>query len=266
MSIKIQTVTTNNIVMNYFRFGKEGGYPIVIIPGLSIKSVMDSADFIAAAYKIFAEEFDVYVMDRRQNLPDKYAIEDMANDTIEVIKALGLKNINIISTSQGGMISMTIALKCPELINNLVVESSSSHMNEKSLAVIGKWIELAKSGESEALMLEFADKCYTADYVNKYRDAFKKLATLVTDEDLKRFVIIAEGIFDFDISDRIQNIKNRALIIGADKDLVFGKEPSLEIAEKIGCESYIYEDYGHALYDEAPDCCERIYKFMKAGV
>ena len=49
MSITIETVDTDGILMDYFRFGKRGGYPVFIIPGLAVKSVMGSAEFVAAA-------------------------------------------------------------------------------------------------------------------------------------------------------------------------------------------------------------------------
>ncbi|WP_044913744.1 alpha/beta fold hydrolase [Butyrivibrio sp. WCE2006] len=265
MAINIETIKTENVTMNYFRFGKQGGSPLVIIPGLSIKSVMESAEFIEVAYSIFVDEYDVYVMDRRQNLPEVYSIEEMAVDTAEVIKKLGLSKISIISTSQGGMISMHMALKYPDLISNLIIASSSAHANDKSLAVIKKWISLAKSGDKQALMLDFADKCYTREYASKYHDAFLKIAETVTDEELKRFITIASDLSAMDISDKIKNIKSRVLVLGADKDEVFGMEPTLELAKELNCESYIYKDYGHAFYDEAPDCTGRIYKFLKGS-
>ncbi|MCR4591277.1 MAG: alpha/beta hydrolase [Lachnospiraceae bacterium] len=266
MSIAIETVKTDDVLMDYFRFGKKGGYPVFIIPGLSIKSVMESADLVAAAYAPMTDEFDIYVMDRRKNIPEEYSIENMAEDTIKAVKKIGFDSVNIVSTSQGGMISMCMALKAPELVNSMIIMSSSSHHNEKSDAVIKNWIDLAKSGDREKLMVDFAEKCYTKNYVNTYLDVFKKMSALVTDEELKRFVIVAKDILSFDISDMIQKIKCNTLVVAAEDDLVFGKETSLEIAEKLGCEYYVYQNYGHAFYDEAPDCIERVHKYFKSVI
>ena len=266
MSIMIETVKTDDVLMDYFRFGKKGGCPLFIIPGLSVKSVMESAEPVAAAYAPMTSEFDIYVMDRRKNIPEEYSIENMAEDTIKSIKALGFDSVNIVCTSQGGMISLLIALKAPEMVNSMIVMSSSSHHNEKSDRVIGNWIDLAKSGNREGLVVDFAEKCYTKDYINTYLDAFKQMSGLITDEELRRFAIIAKDILSFDISDMIQKIKCKTLIVAAENDAVFGKETSLEIAEKLGCECYVYPNYGHAFYDETPDCVERVYKFLKSAI
>ena len=40
------------------------------------------------------------------------------------------------------------------------------------------------------------------------------------------------------------------------------KNSPREIADLLGCELHIYEDYGHAVYDEAPDYKERILEFF----
>ena len=37
---------------------------------------------------------------------------------------------------------------------------------------------------------------------------------------------------------------------------------SKEIAEKLGCEIYMYEKLGHAAYEEAKDFNNRVYAFL----
>ena len=38
----------------------------------------------------------------------------------------------------------------------------------------------------------------------------------------------------------------------------------LEIAKKLGCQIYMYENLGHAAYEEANDFNQRVYAFLKA--
>ena len=47
MSIKIKTARAGDVIMDYFSFGS-GGKTMVILPGLSVQSVMNAADDIAA--------------------------------------------------------------------------------------------------------------------------------------------------------------------------------------------------------------------------
>ena len=37
---------------------------------------------------------------------------------------------------------------------------------------------------------------------------------------------------------------------------------SVEIGEKLGCDIYMYSEYGHAVYDEAKDFNHQVYTFL----
>ena len=53
------------------------------------------------------------------------------------------------------------------------------------------------------------------------------------------------------------------MAVGAEQDSVFpGNVSAREIAEKLGCGLYVYSDYRHAVYDEAPDYKERVWDFF----
>ena len=49
---------------------------------------------------------------------------------------------------------------------------------------------------------------------------------------------------------------------GGMQDKVTSGAATLEIAEKLDCESYLYEDLGHAAYEEAKDFNQRVYDFF----
>lgn len=50
-AIEIKTVQTDGFEMEYFCFG-HGKEPLVILPGLSVQSVMGAADAVADAYRL----------------------------------------------------------------------------------------------------------------------------------------------------------------------------------------------------------------------
>ena len=123
--MKTATVITDEISMDYFKFGN-GAKSLVIIPGLSAESILNYADAVSAAYASATEEFTIYVIDRRSNVPESYTVKDMARDTLVAIDALGLSEIYLFGASQGGMISMEIAVARPELVKKLILGSTSS--------------------------------------------------------------------------------------------------------------------------------------------
>lgn len=258
--IPIETIKTDHMEMRYFRFGR-GKKNMVILPGLSIKSVMESADAVAAAYAPFEEEYTVWLFDRRTDLPSSYPVREMARDTIEAMRALGLKDTYLFGTSQGGMMAQFIAEEAPELVRAMVLGSTASRLSENEDG-ISEWIRLAEDGDITGLTLSFAGKVYTPGFFEQYKDLILQTAEGVTKEDLARFLILAKGTDGMNAYDELGQIRCPVLVLGAAKDRILGREASEEIAKKLGCECYIYEDYGHAAYDEAPDYKDRILKFF----
>ena len=53
------------------------------------------------------------------------------------------------------------------------------------------------------------------------------------------------------------------LVIGGRKDKIVGGQASVELAEKLGCELYMYENLGHAVYEGAKDFNQRVYEFLR---
>lgn len=112
MEIKMETASLHNGEMEYARFGV-GKKFFIIIPGLSIKNILKSAAIVAESYKIFAEEYTVYLFDRRKMISPGYSLKEMADDIAEAMKNLGISNADIFGFSQGGMIAQDLAIRYP---------------------------------------------------------------------------------------------------------------------------------------------------------
>ncbi|MBR6407897.1 MAG: alpha/beta hydrolase [Clostridia bacterium] len=264
MNTKIHLIQTDAFKMQYFRFGASGKPPIVIIPGLSVKSVCQSADAIVDAYRIFDDDYDVYLLDRRSDPPEGYTVPDMARDTAAAMKALGIYGASIISVSQGGMIAQILAAEYPELARAVVLGSTVSRVTERSADRIRAWIDLAEKGDLEALTTAFAEDVYSEQTLKRFMDVISASSQGTTKDDLRRFVIFAKAAEGFDFSGRLSGIKCPALVLGGKKDKIFDEDEIRRLAQKLGCEAYLYEGYGHAVYDEAPDYLKRAYDFFKS--
>ena len=259
-------VQADTFTMNYLRFG-EGEKALVIIPGISVQSVMNSAQAIADSYKLLTDEFTVYVFDRRSEVPSSYSIDDMARDTAEAIRLLGLSRVCLFGVSQGGMIAMQIAINHPELVERLILGSTSARITQEGYdSIFAGWVELAKAGKAEELYLSFGESVYPQSVFEQSKGLLIEAAKTVTDDELKRFVVITEGMKGFDVTNDLEKLTCPVLVIGSNDDKVFGGEASRQIAERLsgkaGCELFMYDGYGHAVYDVAPDYRERMLKFL----
>lgn len=259
------TIHSNGFSMDFFKFG-HGNKTLVMLPGLSLKKIQPDAEKVAEAYSIMEDEFTVYLFDRRNELPPVYSIYDMAKDTATVIKGLGLKDIYLCGVSQGGMIAMSIAIENPRLVKKLALGSTSSHVDAKQLAAINEWISLAQKGEKEALCLSFAEKIYPPNVYDQCKDYFINLSKTITDEDIKRFIILASGTKGFHVTEILKVINCPVLAIGVFEDPVLDSDATMEMAEQFdwNCDFnlFMYTGFGHAAFDTAPDYKQRLFDFF----
>ena len=266
MSILIETVKTERFTMDFFRFGA-GKKTLVILPGLSVQSVMGAADAVAGAYHALTDRYTVYVFDRRKDLPERYFVHDMARDTAEAFRMLGLEQVCLFGASQGGMIALVLAIEHPELVSRMVLGSSSSHIREEQYRVIEGWVRLARAGDREGLYLAFGEEIYPPSVFAQYKEALIEAAGSVTNRDLERFIILAEGMKGFNVSSQLSQIQCPVLALGVFEDSVLDSDATMEIAEKLDERAdfrlYMYTGYGHAAFDTAPDYRERILNFLE---
>ena len=263
----IETVKTDTFTMDYLRFGR-GKEPLVILPGLSVQSVMGLGELIAEAYQVLTEDFTIYLFDRRKDLPARYPIREMARDTAEALRALGLSRAALFGASQGGMIAMALAAEHPELVSRLVPGSSAARLDGEHCRLFEDWIGLAKAGKARELNLAFGEALYPKAVFEGARDLLLAQADSYTAEDLRRFVILAESLRDFDLRADLAKIACPVLVLGAKDDRVLGAEASEEIfrclPSRPGNEVYLYEPgFGHAAFDTAPDYKERLLRFLR---
>ena len=266
MKTPVETVRCEGFSMDFFRFG-EGARPLVILPGLSVQSVMGSAEAVAQAYDALAQDYTIYLFDRRETLPEHYTTQDMGRDTAEAMKALGLKDVYLFGASQGGMMALVIAIEYPELVKKLVLGSTSAHVLPEQYRVIERWIALAEANDPVGLYLSFGEEIYPPAVFGQFREALIAAGKTVTEAELRRFVILARGIEGFDVSNRVAEIQCPVLAIGVFEDAVLDADATMEIAEKLDLKPdfrlYLYTGYGHAAFDTAPDYRERIKRFFE---
>lgn len=121
-SVATQTITAGGITFAYRELGKQnGGTPVVFLAHLA--AVLDNwdpriIDGIAAKHHVIA--FDNRGIGASTGSPSN-TTEQMADDAISFIKAMGLKQVDLFGFSMGGMIAQEIVLKEPQLVRKLIL-------------------------------------------------------------------------------------------------------------------------------------------------
>ena len=244
--------------MEYVRFG-DGLKQMVILPGISLKPVTAASQAIMDAYDIFAKDFTVYLFDYADDPKEDLKIEDMADDVAEALKELELKDVYLYGVSMGGMVAQCLCIRYPGLVRKLALTSTVSRVasNDKT----SSWLKCAMDTDILGLVSNFMKDVYTDELYEQLIDATLPMYKDLSDEELRAFTIRLKAAEQFDVSEELYKIDIPVLVLGSKCDRVFDWNQMAQTAQILNCESYFYEGYSHAVYDEADDIKQRILDF-----
>ena len=159
-------------------------------------------------------------------------------------------------------ISFLLSSKHPNIIDKLILWSTTSKIEWNSLKIIKERIDLAKQNKIEELNKIMAKEIYCEKTLKEYWEAILEANSEVNEDEINKFIKLAASMINFNTDDKLDNIKCKTFVIGSNNDEIFWSGPSNNIAKKLNCKLYLYDDYGHWVYDEAPDYRKRILEFL----
>jgi pimeloyl-ACP methyl ester carboxylesterase len=173
-----RAILANGTELKYVERGE--GVPVVFVHG----SVSDFRSWLEMLMP-FAEQYRTLTYSRRGHYPNAWPAdytacvpEDDAADLAALIETLGLEAVHLVGHSYGGLVSLVLASRRPDLIRSLV-------LGEPPLLPL-----LAATPEGEALAAEF-----TANAWEPARSAFHR-GDLESGVRLFLDGVIGEGTFD----------------------------------------------------------------------
>ena len=252
----------DEIPFRYAKFGK-GEHSLIIIAGLATRTMEGAGIGLEKSYRIFKENYTVYVMDKKDEVPEDVTIEDLAEDIAKAMDKLGIKRADVYGVSQGGMIAQYLAINHPKKVRKLVLGVTASRVNETLENYINRCIILAKKGDFATINKESFELTYTDEKLKPMKPFLPLLAKMSVPKSNTRFIRLAKSILTLDIYEKLDQIKSTTFVYGAGKDKIATVAASEEIAEKLNCQKYIYRNLKHGAYDEAKDVNDRIYRFLE---
>ena len=134
-----------------------------MLPGLGdgLTTVKRMALPMSMLYRMYANDYNVFIFSRKNDLEEGYSTRDMARDQAEAMKMLGIKSANILGISQGGMIAQYLAIDYPDLVEKLVLAVTLSKQNKRIQNVVGNWISMAEHNDYKKLMIDTVERFYS---------------------------------------------------------------------------------------------------------
>ena len=249
---------------DYIRFGT-GKKTLIMLPGLGdgLRTTRGTALPMALYYRCFAKDYTVYMISRKTVLSQGATTRDMARDLKQAMDILGIEKAHLFGVSMGGMIAQHFAADYPDRLHKLVLAVTCPRPNPILEESVQEWVSLARQGNAAGFMESNVRRIYSDAYYRKNKWLTPIVGALTKPKSYDRFFIQARACLTHDAFGRLGQISAPTLVIGGAKDKALGVQASLDIAFAIpGAKLKVYPDWGHGVYEEAPDFNETVLNFL----
>ena len=220
----------------------------------------------------FAREYRCITVDHRgHGLSDKpsagYGIPQMAADVVAILDREGIDRAVLVGNSIGGMIAMQTCLDAPERVIGMLVLSSGTAFAASQPPEAGE----AFVADFEGTFAALVEGCVSArtkrerPEVLEFADAVFRVPENFTKDTFFANAGDPEGVFNWNISDRLGEISTPALVIAGSEDQATPVEMNQILADGMpNAQLKVVEEVGHFYQLERPaDFNNDLRSFLK---
>lgn len=246
-----------------FFYEIEGNGPdLVIISGYATETSYwkDVVQLLKNNYRVilFDNRGSGLTKDHNQSL----SIEIMADDVASIIDALKLQKPHILGYSLGSCIAQSLAAKCGNQINKLILVSSTPKFRLSALNYLKTSLELRKQGANLDLLIELYLSLTYGEETLQNPNKIKQLKTEIlenknlstVENSFRQWVAMNE----FNGLNLLKSIDNETLIIHGREDILCLTMESQYMAAHLKDASFVELNCGHGIPKEAPESLVQI--------
>lgn len=239
----------------YYETSGDSETPLIIIGGLG-----DNTRNWTLYLNFFSKYFRTIVFDARDSgLSTKfitpYGLSDMTDDLQHLILDLGLSQVNLLGFSMGGKVAIDLALKAPQLINRMILVSTSASAEHNQM--IQNIIPVSSSKEDLEI---FYQKQFELLFSTNYRSKFPASSFVkykINDphpQPLQSFQNQLLALKHFHLPERdLRLIPHKSLILCGDDDPIHSIESAQMLHKHLpSSELNVYLGAGHVLQADEP--------------
>ncbi|MEV6313808.1 alpha/beta fold hydrolase [Streptomyces sp. NPDC051776] len=233
------------------------GPDVLLIGGLgdTCESWQFQLDGLSDRYRLTA--FDNRGAGRTAMPEGRVSAEIMADDAAAVLRALDIPSAHVAGFSGGSTISQELALRHPEMVRSLVLQSTwavQDHYLRRWLRFIQWLVEVAPSERAflEGFFLDiYTARAHNDGTVDQFIEEVLAFPHKQTAADVRRFL---DALVDHDTRDRLPDISAPTLVLAGGRDSVCRPEVCRDVAARIpGARFVVLEGEAHQPFQEIPD-------------
>ena len=228
------------------------GPPLLLIHGLG-SSTRDWEKQV----ELFAREYQVITLDlpghgRSDKPPGPYSIGMFADDTVALVRELGVAPLHVVGISMGGMVAFELTVRFPELVRSLTVVNSYPEMRVETLREhLQVWRRF--------LFLELLGMRGTGIMLGRHlfpkpehRELRKIFANRWAENDKRAYRESLRALLNWDVERHLAEITCPVLVVASDQDYMPLDEKRAYASKIPKAKLIIIEDARHAVTAERP--------------
>jgi 3-oxoadipate enol-lactonase len=234
------------------------GPDVLLVGGLgdTVESWQFQLDGLADRYRLIA--FDNRGAGRTAMPEGPTTVEAMADDAAGVLRALGVTSAHVAGFSGGSIISQELALRHPDLVRSLVLQSTwvaPDHYLRRWGAYV-RWLVEAAPSEREFLewffLFIYTPRSHNDGTVDQFIEEVLAFPHKQAPEDVQQFL---DAFFAReDPSDRLPQIAAPTLVLAGGRDQTMRPEICQAVADLIPSARFeVMEEEAHQPFQEVPD-------------
>jgi pimeloyl-ACP methyl ester carboxylesterase len=233
------------------------GPDVLLIGGLgdTIESWQFQLDRLAGRYRLTA--FDNRGAGRTAMPEAPATVEAMADDAAGLLRALDIPSAHVAGFSGGSIIAQELALRHPQLVRSLVLQSTWTVMDAymRRFAELVRWLVDAAPSERAFIQWFFTfiytPRAHNDGTVEQIIEEVLAFPHKQAPENTQRTL---DAFLDHDTSDRLAQIAAPTLVLAGGLDPTSRPELCRAVAQLIpGAEFQVMEQESHQPFQEAPD-------------
>ena len=227
--------SSDGIRLHYEVLGRSGATPVLMIQGLGAdKNGWNMQRFpLALHYRVIALD------NRGAGRSDKpfghYSLEQMADDAISVLDAVGVDRAHVVGASMGGAISQFIGLKYPERVRSLTLACTACRNHPWRRELLAGWATTATERGVGEMTKSAARWVIGPRSFRRLLPAFGWFGPLAMGRTSHAFVSQVKAILDVDdtVADRLGEITAPTLVLVGNQDILTPRGDSEELADRL---------------------------------
>ena len=244
---------TDGTRIHYEVTGKPGATPVLMIQGLGASKNAWNLQRIAMATRFRIISFDNRGAGRSDKPTVPFTLEQMAEDAIAVLDAVGVETAHVVGASMGGVISQIVAVKHPHRVRSLTLVCTACRNHPWRQELLQSWAKTAEEKGMIEVGKEAAQWVMSPRSFRRLVPAFTWMGPLAALRPRHSFVSQIDAILNTreDLVDQLSTITAPTMVIVGNQDILTPRGDSEEIAERIpNAELVVISGAAHGLMME----------------